>query len=320
MRITKKKDNLLTVKKQLKTPGQIGGKLIRAVIKTLKINEVTLPIDSHILCAVSGGPDSVALASLICSYGKKIAPKGVSLLHVNHNWRGEESLADEQFVKELGKKLGVPVIVKRLKQELQFVKGESPEERARFYRKEVYQTVAKEEDASFVLTGHHLDDTAETVLWKLMTGAPRHEWSGIYFRSENELRPFISVPKVDLIRYLKEEGLTYRTDSTNSDPKYLRAKIRTLIVPALDQVFPKWRVRLTELTKGDSAPILPAELGGLLDLGQIKARGKHWQEAIRQAKRGQKTEVDLPNGAKLTHNIKEGSWTLKSPRTNEGKN
>lgn len=302
-----------------KVPKAMGGKLIRKLIQSFRAHQISLPIDSHILCAVSGGADSVALASLVCTYGKKLAPKGVSLIHVNHHWRGAESLADENFVRELGVKLGVRVIVRKLNRKLQFAKGESPEERARFYRKKVFDEVASETSASFVLTGHHLDDSAETVFWKLMTGAPKHEWGGIHFQSGIELRPFLSISKAELIEYLKEEGLSYRTDSTNHDPRFLRAKIRKLIVPALDQVFPKWKFRLVDLTKGDNVPILPAELGALLNLGQIKPRGKHWQEAIRQAKRGQKTEVDLPNGAKLTHNIKEGSWTLK-PGTNEGKN
>ncbi|MCM0606094.1 MAG: tRNA lysidine(34) synthetase TilS [Xanthomonadaceae bacterium] len=294
-----------------KVPGQLGGKLIRKVIAEFKNAGFSLPIDSHILCGVSGGSDSIALTHLITTYGHKIAPQGVTILHVNHAWRAGESDQDEEFVKELANKLGADFITRRLKRESQFTKGASPEERARTYRKEIFEKVSKESNNALVLTAHHQDDVAETVLWKLLTGAPSHEWGGINFRSGVECRPFINVTKKEIIQYLKEEKLTYRTDSTNSNPKYLRANMRKNIVPALDRVFPQWKARLARLTKGLSDTILPDELGCLLGLGAPKIRGNHWKEVQRQAQNGAKTSIDLPNGAKLTHNIKEGTWTLK---------
>lgn len=292
-------------------PGAMGGKLIRRVIAEFKRNGFSLPIDSHILCGVSGGPDSIALAHLVSTYGKKIAPQGVIILHVNHSWRAEESDQDEQFVESFAEKQGLKFISHSLKRDSQFKKGESPEERARTFRKEIFTQVSKEYDDAIVLTAHHQDDVAETVLWKMMTGAPSHEWGGILSRHGCEFRPFVSVSKAEIMQYLKEEKLSYRTDSTNDDPRYLRARMRKMVVPVLDQVFPQWKTRLAHLTSTLSDPILPDELGCLLGVSNAKIRGNHWKELQRQVKSGTKSSIDLPNGAKLTHNIREGTWTLK---------
>jgi tRNA(Ile)-lysidine synthase len=96
-------------------PGPVGGRLIREVIALLKDHQISLPLNSHILIASSGGLDSTALGLLISKYGRRIAHKGgMSLLHINHGWRGVESDEDEQFVRGLGEQWGLPVIVRRM--------------------------------------------------------------------------------------------------------------------------------------------------------------------------------------------------------------
>src|SRR4051812_45912614 len=82
-------------------PGPVGGRLIRTMIATLREAGVVLPITSDILCAVSGGADSLALAHLLAHYGRRIVPRPreqLTLLHINHGWRGRASNADARFV------------------------------------------------------------------------------------------------------------------------------------------------------------------------------------------------------------------------------
>lgn len=292
-------------------PGKTGGKLIRQVLRSLKSQEVALPMSSHILCAISGGADSVALAHLLIHYGKKVAPEGaISLLHINHGWRGDQSDQDQAFVEELAADWKVPLHVYRLSKRDQFIKGESPEDLARQHRKRIYQEVSESLNARIV-TGHHADDVAETTLWKIFTGAPISKWGGIRFQEGVEFRPFHKVDKIDLIQYLKEEGVSYRSDSTNSDPRFLRAKMRQSLLPVLDQVFPRWKRHLCDLTQTPGDTIYLKGAADLIRSRGVKLRGNHWKELIRQGKSGSQASIDLPNGAKLTHNRKEGTWSFK---------
>ncbi len=101
-------------------PGEHGGRLIRSGIKTLRERaHLDLPLDAHILCACSGGPDSVALAVLLARYGRRLAAAKITLLHINHGWRGRESDADARWVGRLAQKLGTDfapgVVINRAK-------------------------------------------------------------------------------------------------------------------------------------------------------------------------------------------------------------
>jgi len=297
----------MTVNTRVKTPKKIGGTLIRRVVSLMKDH----PKDSHILCGVSGGADSIALAHLLIHYGKKIFHQGgLSLVHINHGWRSAESDADEAFVLELAQHWGVECEVVRLKRSEQFIKGQSPEELARSKRKEVFEKLAKKKNA-VVLTAHHADDLAETQLWKILTGSPQKEWGGIRFQSGIELRPFLTTSKKEIMEYLKEEGLTYRDDSSNHDPRFLRARMRQDLIPVLDSIFPKWRLNLSRLTDGTSDTITDEGIKGLIQAAGLRLRGNHWKELIRQGKTAENARIDLPKGYKLTHNKREGVWILK---------
>jgi tRNA(Ile)-lysidine synthase TilS/MesJ len=94
-------------------PKQIGGILIRHLVKEFKSFGLELPLKHHCVIGVSGGADSLALAVLLTKYGRRIIdPKKVIWLHVNHGWRGVESDEDAKAVKVIGQKLGAQVIVK----------------------------------------------------------------------------------------------------------------------------------------------------------------------------------------------------------------
>lgn len=224
------------------SPKAVGGRLIRILVSSLRKNGIGLPLASHILCACSGGADSTALALLLVKYGRRVgAPERISLLHVNHGWRGTESDRDEQFVVRLGRKLGVPVIVHRLREKPS--KGDSWEAHARGLRKSIFLEESRKHSidglAALVFTGHQADDQAETRLWRLFTGAFQTLGEGILARHGIEVRPLLGVRRSELIAFLKEERQRWREDSSNRDPRFLRAQMRKELMPVIEALFPK---------------------------------------------------------------------------------
>ncbi|MBC7386045.1 MAG: tRNA lysidine(34) synthetase TilS [Cryobacterium sp.] len=217
-------------------PGAIGGQLIRTMLKAVRSTKLEIPVTSHILCACSGGADSTALALLVARYGRRLGSR-VSLLHINHGWRGEESDGDEAFVLLLGKKLGIPVWVERLEEKPK--KGESWEAHARDFRKVVFRRYSARLEGASIFTGHTADDQAETRLWRLFTGAPAKLGGGILMRHGVEVRPLLGVRRRDLISFLHEEKQIWREDSSNFDPRFLRARMRRDLMPVLEEIFPK---------------------------------------------------------------------------------
>lgn len=297
-------------------PGEVGGRLIREVISFLRKQEIELPITSHILIAISGGPDSVALAHLLIKYGRRIAPKGgVSLIHVDHGWR-EKSAEDARFVKSFAKKWKVPLEIKKLKAPAvnETYQGRSWEEVARDARKEFFQKAADKHQA-IVLTSHQADDLAETLLWRLFTGASQTHGGGIAAQYGVELRPFLTQRKSVLLEYLKEEKQPYRIDETNLDPRFLRARIRSELMPAVEKIFPRAMDHLVKLGLAAQArgiqvsdEVSQSEVGPeiLFQAAGIRGRRPHL-EAILQNQR----EIDLPGGWKLTRHVESKSGTAQ---------
>lgn len=286
-------------------PNAVGGKLIRAVIGALRDEaRCELPLSSHILCAVSGGADSTALALLIAKYGRRaVNPDSLSFLHVNHGWRGKESDGDEAFVRALGKKLGVPVSVHRLKPTAK--RGESWEAEARKQRKRIFAQEAKKLGAR-VLTAHHADDQAETVLWRLMSGEAETHGGGILASHGTELRPLLGVRRSDLRRFLEEEGQDWREDSTNHEGRFLRARMRAELLPQLEKLFPSAVENLARLARSASAEpgVEVRPLESLIGMAGVGLRRAHWEALKKSQALGNK------NGWRGEFHLADG-WTLR---------
>lgn len=219
-------------------PGPVGGGLIRRVIKLLRDFEVKLPLCSHILIATSGGIDSVALALLVAKYGRKIIdPSKIRLLHINHGWRGEDSNEDARFVQEFAQKLNIPIDIQKLKGPPK-ERGESWENEARKARKQIFLKEAARNRA-VILTAHHGDDLAETILWRFLTGSMDTHANGIALQHGVEIRPFLTTRKKELIAFLKEENQLWREDSTNHEQRFLRSRMRQGLIPMMEELFPR---------------------------------------------------------------------------------
>lgn len=183
------------------------------------------------LVAVSGGADSVALLLGLLECGVERLVIG----HFNHRLRGDESDGDEQFVRDLGKRLGVPV---RVGSADVAAAGGNLEATARRLRYDWLGEVANEVGAAWVATGHTADDQAETVLHRIIRGTGIQGLRGVaetrMLTDEIALvRPLLNVRRAAILDYLAEKRQPFRTDSTNADPAFTRNRIRQELLPLL---------------------------------------------------------------------------------------
>lgn len=194
-----------------------------------------IPVQSRVLVAVSGGPDSVALAHILWRYAKERRDQGIelALTHVNHQARPEAD-AEEQLVQGLAGAWGLPCFVHRF-QAKQYAKAArlSFQEAARQWRYARWQEDMAKGSFTLLATAHHLGDQAETILYRLLRGSGTAGLAGIYPSKGRVIRPLLSVKKEDLLRYCQAEGLPYALDQSNAEPIYARNRIRLELLPEL---------------------------------------------------------------------------------------
>jgi tRNA(Ile)-lysidine synthase len=203
-----------------------------------------------LLLAVSGGVDSVALCEL-CHQ----ADYDFCIAHCNFQLRAEESERDEKFVRELAAKYGVELVVKKFDTGNYASENKlSIQEAARELRYEWFHelvssrqsTASSQQSAviTYLLTAHHGDDNAETILMNFFRGTGLHGLTGIpvagsFFSRNFVRRPLLAFSKEELIRFAKENNLEFVEDSSNFSSKYTRNLFRNEIIPAIAEVYPQ---------------------------------------------------------------------------------
>jgi len=193
------------------------------------MNTELLPRGGRILCAVSGGADSMYLLERLREFGYD-----VSAAHFDHGLRGEDSRRDAAFVRDWCGEHGIP-----------FTGGESDtaeyaaehrlgtEEAARVLRYDFLERAADEMGAAVIATAHTADDNAETVLLHLARGAGARGLGGIPPVRGRIVRPMLDVTRGEVLSYLAQRGIPYVEDATNAGDAYARNRIRHHVVPAL---------------------------------------------------------------------------------------
>jgi tRNA(Ile)-lysidine synthase len=206
-----------------------------------------------VVVAVSGGADSVALLDIMtrldCGLHLVVA-------HLNHCLRGAESDADEAFVASLADNYHLPFVSQRCDvADLARRERLSLEDAGRRARYAFLEQTAAQYRASSIALAHHQDDQAETVLIRLLRGSGGTGLAGMASAAGEKLkRPLLQVSRAKLEQYLKQRGLTFRTDSTNADTAILRNSIRHELIPFLRRYNPKVSERLAataEILAGD---------------------------------------------------------------------
>jgi tRNA(Ile)-lysidine synthase len=182
-----------------------------------------------LLLAVSGGPDSTALLSLVARWRDECAAPPVFAATVDHGLR-PEGAAEAEAAGALSRRLRVPHATL-------FWSGDKPvtrlQERARKARYRLLVDHARSVGADTIVTAHHLDDQAETVLMRLSRGSGIAGLAGMAALSDREgfaiARPLLSTPKAELVAYCQAEGLDFADDPSNRNPRFARARMRLLV-------------------------------------------------------------------------------------------
>ena len=208
-------------------------------VRTLVNEYDMLPRGGTVLCAVSGGADSMCLIHLLAG-GAEEGGFRVAAAHYNHHLRGAESDRDAAFVAQWCAERGIPCVsaegdvageAERL--------GLGVEETARQMRYAFLRAAADELGCERIATAHNADDNLETLLLHLARGAGLHGLAGIPPRRAEIVRPLLTTARAEIEAYLQAEGIPHVEDSTNTDEGYARNRIRSQVIPVLRQLNPR---------------------------------------------------------------------------------
>ena len=191
----------------------------------------------RIVVAISGGPDSVALLSLLHELASTL-DLSLWAAHFNYGLRGVESDGDAAFVVDFCERLRIPSVCEPLTLSGDRYKGRSLQEAARDLRYEALERIRASVGAHKVALGHTRDDQAETLIMRLLRGAGMTGLSGMPCERPPFIRPLLKVSRSEILAYLLEKEIPFREDSSNAKPVYVRNRVRHEVLPLLKQFNP----------------------------------------------------------------------------------
>lgn len=200
----------------------------------------------NVIVGISGGADSVALLHCLNNSKDELGIT-VYACHINHNLRGEESLRDENFVRDFCEQLNVPLTVFSIDVKNGLEKHESLEERARKLRYSCFEKLCEEKNAKLA-TAHTASDNTETVFLNILRGTGTKGLSGIPPVRENIIRPLLRCTREEIESYCVSNDLRYITDSSNLSDDYTRNRIRHHLVPLLKDFNPSLFTAVSRMT------------------------------------------------------------------------
>lgn len=195
------------------------------------IEKNNMPVSGHsIICALSGGADSVCMTYVLYLLKEKLDIR-LEAVHVNHGLRGCESDGDERFCRDFCDNIGIKSTVihcdvKKYTDEHHI----SAEEAARILRYKAFSGIS---EGKIIATAHNANDNLETVILNLSRGSALKGLSGIPPVRDNIIRPLLCVSRNEIEEFLEKNGLKYVVDSTNLKDDYSRNRIRHNVIPQL---------------------------------------------------------------------------------------
>ena len=252
--------------------------MLRQIERFIRAQDL-IPPGSTVLCAVSGGADSVAMLHILYRLRNRLNFT-LAAAHYDHGLRGEESRRDARFVAQFvelccgrqrlpdGRVLpAVPLFSGSGDVAGQArLRGTGVEETARDMRYAFLQEAAGKAGAELIATAHTANDNAETVIFHLARGSGLRGLGGIPPRRENIIRPLLTVTRRQVEDYLFCQALPHMEDSSNQNDAYSRNRIRHQVLPVLEEISPGFADRLA-----DTAALLRADEACLTDLAQALA-------------------------------------------------
>lgn len=191
------------------------------------MNQNNLITNNTIICAVSGGVDSICLLDILYKLGYNVV-----LAHVNHNKR-VESINEQEAMKKLADSLNIPFELL----DYHYDGVDNFHNDAHNARYEFFKNLCIKYNTDVIATAHHLDDQAETIIMRLLEGSNLYGYGGISCCNDDGeykiIRPLLCLSKEELYNYANSNKLTYFEDSSNNEDLFLRNRIRHNIIPLL---------------------------------------------------------------------------------------
>src|SRR5262249_46693709 len=224
---------------------------LRAVLRRFGVGA-----QDSVVAAVSGGADSVALLDALVRFQKsKGRPGSITVAHLNHQLRGEESDEDEAFVSDLAGRLKLPAVIEKIAvAERARSEKRNLEAVARELRYEFLLKGAGNGRSSFVFTAHTLDDQAETILMRLIRGSGPEGLRGVHqilalSDTVKLIRPMLQITRAEVIEHCEHYGLAFRSDSSNFSTDFTRNRIRLELLPLLKTFNPRVKQSLARASE-----------------------------------------------------------------------
>ncbi len=198
-----------------------------------------LPVEGEIVVGVSGGGDSLCLLHLLqrlCGPGQRYPGVTLHAAHLNHLLRGAESERDARAVTDIVEAWGIPLTV-GANDVIALARAEkrSLEDAARLARYRFLRTVA---DGKRIAVAHHADDQVETLLLHWLRGSGLNGMVGMLPRQQDIIRPLLEITHAETLAYCAEHKIIPVEDQSNSDPRFLRNRIRHEVLPLLRELNP----------------------------------------------------------------------------------
>lgn len=189
--------------------------------------------DKTIIVGFSGGFDSMCLLDVLSKIKEQpeFYDLNVIAAHFNHNWRGEESLREQEVCRIFATAKGFEFYTKEAPRGLKKTENE-----ARIARYEFFENTIDEFDADAVFTAHNKDDNAETVLYRVIKGTGIVGLKGIFEKRGIFYRPLLKTKRSEIVEYCNENNLAPNIDSSNSNTAYKRNFLRLNVIPALEKI------------------------------------------------------------------------------------
>ncbi|MBK6777710.1 MAG: tRNA lysidine(34) synthetase TilS [Flavobacteriales bacterium] len=204
-----------------------------AEVQRFVARESLLAPSEPVLVGVSGGVDSMVLLHVL-----RALEHTCTVVHVDHGLRGAESDADSAFVEAHCRERGIECVIERVDVRGKAGEGQSIQMAARELRYAVFERVLTGKSARKMALAHHADDSVETLLMNLMRGTGVAGWRGIPPIAGRFVRPLLSVGRAAILEYASKYKVPFREDSSNTDPHYLRNRVRNELLPLMEQLRP----------------------------------------------------------------------------------
>jgi len=215
--------------------------MISGFSKFISENNLIKPSD-RILLAISGGIDSMVMAHLFHMLNYK-----TGIAHCNFSLRGDESDKDEELVRQFASENRIPLFAIRFETKTYAIQHKlSVQMAARELRYNWFEQIRIENGFDLIAVAHNLNDNIETVLINLTRGTGIAGMTGMRPLSNRIIRPLLFAAREKIVNFQTEHGIIFREDRSNADTKYVRNKIRHLIIPVLKEINPSIETTLSE--------------------------------------------------------------------------